>query len=203
MDINTRSHVIKESLFEDNPLKDFIFLDYEATGLIVPTNPIEIGVAKTSGYAESWLIKPAQTWETVEWHPKAIEIHGLTENVVKEHGHDCRDIAMWLNDLCRGKIVVSDNPDYETYWTNRLFLGAGLSSEVKIYPFKPILGEVLEISKLSNDKFQENIRSVEQKFKVTHRAIDDALFWAMVFRGAVRYPVLEKPKTFQADSLNL
>jgi DNA polymerase III epsilon subunit-like protein len=192
MDSFSRAHVVHNSLFNDNPLRDFIFLDYEATGLLVPTNPIEIGIAMADGYAESFLIKPSPVWEQVNWHPEAIRIHGLTPKDV-EAGTECEVIAHWLNNLCRGKIVISDNPEYEKYWTNRIFLATDIKSELEIYHFKPIINEVLSISKLPERQFQKNIRDIEVNFKVTHRALDDALFWAMVFRGATTYPYSHRP----------
>lgn len=174
--------------FSDNPFPELVFVDCEASSLFRPSFPVEVGVARCDGNAEGYLVKPVPAWDDYEWAPESEKIHGIARSEAEQHGRSVEWHAQWLNEQFRDKVILSDNPDYEAYWLGELFDAASVIPEFEITYSVPILKDFVF------DAFGPTIQSVDhinamsqivmKQFPVTHRAPDDALFWAMLFRMA-------------------
>lgn len=100
-------------------------MDFEASGLIQLSYPIEVGVYIGDEDGEiasfSTLIKPRPAWvrEGI-WLDEAQAIHGITPDELAS-GMDADLVCRRLDALLSGQTVVVDGGSWDAYWLGRLY----------------------------------------------------------------------------------
>jgi hypothetical protein len=103
------------------PRPPVLFLDIEASGLGEYGWPVEIGwaVPAAGGVAvRSMIVAPRPSWRLQEWSAAAARVHGLGLSSVLA-GRDADAVAAETDGLA-GFFVVSDNPEWDQLWLDRL-----------------------------------------------------------------------------------
>jgi hypothetical protein len=100
------------------------FLDFEASSLARHSYPIEVAWNSADGTVESHLISPKEIPYWTDWNAQAQVIHGITKEELFEHGKSPRWICQRMKEALAGKVVYSDNPEYESMWLKTLFAAA-------------------------------------------------------------------------------
>ncbi|MGY6695586.1 MAG: 3'-5' exonuclease [Roseinatronobacter sp.] len=103
--------------------QDFIFIDFEASGLGPESWPIEIGLAWLEGEAvRTWssLIRPAADWYIEGWDYNSAQIHGISQAELAD-APPARDVAETAAKLIDGKLLCSDAPNFDHFWAETLF----------------------------------------------------------------------------------
>jgi hypothetical protein len=167
-----------------NPLPRFVFIDCEATSLDIPSHPIEVGMAWCDGNSAAYLVQPDVTWEDWVWDPGASRVHGIGREECAAHGKSVAWMADWINQACLGKTVCSDNPEAENYWLGELFLASGRRQAFVIEDAYTLVQAALISAPGGMGAFEGLKRRVQKSHPITHRAADDACFWAVAFREA-------------------
>ncbi len=114
-------------------------IDLEASGFGRGSYPIEVGVKLQDGSIHALLIKPADSW--THWDDKAQGIHGITREHLHEHGKTPREVAIFLNDLCKGQTLYSDAWSFDSSWLGRLFDEAEIIQRFKLDTLMRLLSE--------------------------------------------------------------
>ncbi|WP_210397374.1 exonuclease domain-containing protein [Motiliproteus sediminis] len=106
-----------------------IIIDVEASGLDTRSYPIEIGwVCLKTDDSDRFLINPDTSLEPWDhWSTEAQKLHNLSRRTLIDEGLDVRDACARLNQALAGKVVLSDSEQWDGWWIQRLFLGAGLT----------------------------------------------------------------------------
>lgn len=178
--------------FADDPAPDHVFLDVEATGLLDPSYPISVGIARCDGTSAVRLIRPHASWSAIRWDPASVGIHGLTRERVEAEGLPVEEVAAWLNAECGGRITCSDAPPWDAAWLVTLFRAAFPEGGVRpdfalsdcdvcafraLHRAMPWLGRDALLR-----RYATIVEDVTRRFPHTHRADEDALARAMVHR---------------------
>ncbi|EXJ13017.1 MULTISPECIES: 3'-5' exonuclease [Nitrincola] len=114
-------------------------IDIEASGLDPDLSyPIEIGVYDTQHpeTSISFLIKPDASWEY--WDSNAESIHNISRNLLDKEGISLEDACDRLN-LGIDQVVISDAPDFDYMWLQRLFDKASKPMRFKVSGFYSFL----------------------------------------------------------------
>lgn len=161
-----------------------IIIDFEASGFGVDSYPIEVGVALSCGQKYCALIKPATEW--LYWDLKAEQVHGLSREVLRDHGKETGTVARELNTLLAHKTAYSDGWVVDKPWLSLLFYQSGLVPSFFLSPLENILKEPqMEI-------WAKTKKHVISDFDLPrHRASTDALIIQETF---VRTEALTKNK---------
>jgi DNA polymerase III epsilon subunit-like protein len=111
-----------------------IFLDIEASGLHFDSYPIEIAI-NLDGQISSWLIQPEPTW--TYWSEEAQAMHGITRQMLAQHGCAAKQVAIEINALLAqtNGVLYSDAHAWDEDWLNILFHAAG---EIRLFHLLPI-----------------------------------------------------------------
>ncbi|MEX5600408.1 exonuclease domain-containing protein [Pseudophaeobacter sp. C1-32P7] len=99
-----------------------VFIDFEASSLSPASWPIEVGIARVDQgkvLVDSKLIRPHQTWSMSEWHEDSAAIHGISLDELAD-AEPAEDVARWLADGIAGELVLSDAPEFDQRWLDRL-----------------------------------------------------------------------------------
>lgn len=104
------------------------FLDFEASGLGPDSYPIEVAWGDmATGEVEAHLIDPSPV---PEWdHPMeqtAVMVHGLTWDLLAEHGDHPGRVASRMNEALAGATVYADS-QYDRQWLGELFRRSGVT----------------------------------------------------------------------------
>lgn len=176
---------------------DLVFLDVEASGLGVKTYPIQVGWANMGLQAWDHLIRPTEKWLTrFDWQIEAEEIHGLDQADLDRYGHDPRSVALAVNNALADRYVVSDAQSFDQAWLDVLYLAADVTPSFRLYSWEDL------ILKLSNDEpgrlmriiheempRAQNLVEADGRFAHTHRAGEDALHAAAIWRVIFGLPL--------------
>lgn len=161
-------------------------LDYEASSLSDRSYPIEAGwaiiAADLSISSGGMLIRPHHRW--TDWSEKAQLIHGITREMLFEGGAACREVAEHLAgifDTLHGG-VLSPDPAYETFWSDRLHEAAGVQRLWTIGSFHAALATTLKNA--DGGDVAEAKRALTSRRP--HRAEADAKLFASVLAAAIR-----------------
>jgi DNA polymerase III epsilon subunit-like protein len=100
-----------------------VFIDFEASGLGRGSWPIEIGIAEVrpdgSARFQSNLIRPHSSWPDNLWSPASAQIHGIPRERL-DSAHPAEIIAAEYIELIAGKTLVSDAPEFDGPWLEKL-----------------------------------------------------------------------------------
>lgn len=93
-------------------------IDFEASSLASASYPIE--VAWNLGETiEQHLIAPIGRWN--DWSAKSQALHGISRAELIARGQSPVWVCERLNRQLAGRVVYSDNPDYDAHWLEELF----------------------------------------------------------------------------------
>ncbi|WP_407729154.1 hypothetical protein ACJJU9_17980 [Pseudomonas helleri] len=112
------------------------FIDFEASGIAPDSYPIEVAVV-SSDTSFSSLIKPARYW--THWSFDAQDMHGLSQDQLREQGDAPVGVARRMNQLFSGQILCSDSPQ-DTFWLDVLYEAAELAPTFQLKPLESFVG---------------------------------------------------------------
>lgn len=99
------------------------FLDFEASSLGRHGHPIEVAWVFEDGRSESWLIRPAPTWD--DWDPAAEAIHHISRADLAEWGVSHARVATRMIDQLTGHDLVASAPSWDGKWLSALLRAGG------------------------------------------------------------------------------
>ena len=112
------------------------FIDFEASGIAPDSYPIEVAVV-SSEFAFNTLIKPARYW--THWSFDAQDMHGLSQDHLREQGDTPGAVARHMNQLFSGQVLCSDSPQ-DGFWLDVLFEAADLMLTFELKPLEVFVG---------------------------------------------------------------
>ena len=147
---------------------DPIIIDVEASGFGRGSYPIEVGVAMPDGRNYCTIIRPERDW--THWDKTAETLHGISREILVEHGRSPLEVARQLNVWLAGEVVYSDAWSHDSSWLAQLFERAGISQHFKLQALR----ELMTDQQLAcwNEVKQEVIKELGYR---RHRASQDAL----------------------------
>lgn len=168
---------------------DLAFMDVESSGLHEGSYPIEFGWAAADAdlSSSSFLVRPAPAWGEDLWDIGGEIIHGIPRRKCVEEGMPVRLASRKLNRVFYGKRVLSDNKEFDTYWTARLFEEAGERMEFAIEAFQDVLYDRSMILTDGNVRGAlamagKAIALTRRLYPHSHRAAPDAIGMAAAHR---------------------
>lgn len=116
-----------------------VIIDVEASGFGRGSYPIEVGVALEDSRTHCFLIRPANGW--THWDAEAEAMHGISRDLLFNHGQPVREVAEQLNELLLYKMVYSDAWGYDQSWLALLFETAELPRRFRMESLRCLLHE--------------------------------------------------------------
>lgn len=104
-----------------------IFVDVEASGPAADSGPLELGAAWISDNVvkvRSSLIRPRPSWPLSAWSPQSAAVHGVPLDALAS-APEADEVAETFGELFAGSILVSDAPQYDQRWFDKLFGSRG------------------------------------------------------------------------------
>lgn len=166
-------------------MKGFLFLDFEASSLSSESWPIEVGVAQIVErrvLVESRLIRPHSSWDPADWHPESAAVHGISREDLAS-ADPAEDVARWVIRRVGSATLVSDAPEYDQRWLNRLLdvTGQGASAPI-IVDFDQLAWSLFsDASDVAPGRLNIVLADFSSRRSV-HRAGPDAADMAYAFR---------------------
>ena len=161
-------------------IRPLLFLDFEASGLTSGSWPIEIGYAWITGSmveVTDLLISPRPDWSLADWSETAARVHGIPLAALA-HAPDAEYVAA-ETDRFAAFDVVSDNPNWDGLWLDRL-RGPGR-------PRIPVLGLRGEIRRRLSPRAADDFTQRRLNTPAAHRAGPDAARLAEAWVAAADY----------------
>ncbi|RMR62249.1 exonuclease domain-containing protein [Pseudomonas cichorii] len=112
------------------------FIDFEASGIAPDSYPIEVAVVSRNTSFNS-LIKPARYW--THWSFDAQDMHGLSQDQLREQGDTPNAVARRMNQLFSGRVLCSDSPQ-DGFWLDVLYEAADLLPTFQLEPLEVFVG---------------------------------------------------------------
>jgi hypothetical protein len=117
------------------------FLDFEASGLLPGSYPIEVAWASHHGNPESYLIKPHDDWlRSGSWDFNAEAMHGLTHEQLLADGTPVDHIAARLVDALHGWNVFAGS-GMDQGWLDALLEYGSRSEQIRLMPVEIAYGD--------------------------------------------------------------
>ncbi len=116
-----------------------IIIDVEASGFGRGSYPIEVGTVNAQGDAHCSIIRPEPDW--LHWDDKAEKLHGISRQVLEEHGRAPIDVARDLNQWLAGQVVYSDAWGNDISWLGLLYETAGISQHFQLESLRSLISE--------------------------------------------------------------
>lgn len=116
-----------------------IIMDIEASGFGANSYPIEVGVVLGNGIRYCRLIRPEASW--THWDLGAQKLHGISREVLQQHGQPISQICAELNQLLAGKTAFSDGWVVDKPWLLKMFFEANSEMQFTLSPLEMILAE--------------------------------------------------------------
>ncbi len=98
------------------------FIDFEASSLSQHSWPIEVGLAWLEVgrvVVESRLIRPRPEWPESDWDPASEAVHKISRSELKG-AESADDVVDWLIKAIGRRVLVSDAPEFDQHWMDRL-----------------------------------------------------------------------------------
>ncbi|MFC6441379.1 hypothetical protein [Bowmanella sp. JS7-9] len=114
-------------------------MDIEASGFGANSYPIEIGVAISDGTRYCRLIKPFEHW--THWDSEAEALHGISREILAQHGVDPRQVCEDLNHLLKDRSVYSDGWVVDNPWLIKLYEACGMQPTFTFSALEMVLSE--------------------------------------------------------------
>jgi hypothetical protein len=145
----------------------FIFIDVEASGFGSASYPIEVGCAFPDGVGYCSLIKPEPDW--LHWDESAEKVHGISRDVLSQHGRNPQQVAMELNERLSGKRVVTDAWYHDYNWIHRLFDATAMFPRFELMDLRSLLDDE-KIERWDSAKADVQIELNLQRHRASHDA---------------------------------
>lgn len=116
---------------------DMCTLDIEASGFGRGSYPIEVGLVRRDGTAFCTLILPCPDW--THWDTRAEAMHGITREILEQHGKPVVRVAELLNQHLAGETAYSDGWSVDYPWLARLFDEAGIAPAFRLEPMTQLI----------------------------------------------------------------
>lgn len=176
------------------------FIDFEASSLSPQSWPIEVGIAWLDGnrvVVESKLIKPDPSWPEGDWNPESEAVHNIPRSDL-EDAEPAKDVAQWLQSVTIGRTLVSDAPEFDQRWLDRLLS----TVEEPLHMQIDDLNRILRIAFSHEDGIVAPGRlhyayKNRMSRKVIHRAGSDAANLAYAYRAGLSKKQRTEPGCFQ------
>ncbi len=136
-----------------------ICIDLEASGLARDSYPIEVAwKCSETGEFDSFLIDPASVAGWTYWDEFASELHCITRSTLKQEGLSVKAAAERLNEALRGRDVLSDALEYDSFWLKRLFDAAGTRPSFELKGLETVLSgeEHIQYQLISRAQFRRH-----------------------------------------------
>lgn len=114
-----------------------IIIDFEASGFGRSSYPIEVGLIDQEGQSWCSLIQPEEGWD--HWDQGAVDVHGISRDLLIERGKPCAEVADHLNHALRGCVAYCDAWAHDFVWMSRLFEAAERTPLFKLEDLRVIL----------------------------------------------------------------
>lgn len=171
-------------LWDIHPLIPLLrFADVEASGLHDGSYPVQFGWCGIDMKTSVVLVKPEPEWPAHLFDPKAFEMHGISHDKASVEGMDASEVVALLNGALGGHAVVSDNPQWDDYWTDRLARTTGLPVRFGFNPLGKMpssIGSVFDPWCVAREDALGG--AVDCFYPHTHQADEDALRMAALTR---------------------
>ncbi|MGC3963383.1 MAG: hypothetical protein QM803_08685 [Rhodocyclaceae bacterium] len=142
-------------------------IDFEASGFGRGSYPIEVGFTLPDGHSFCSLIRPEPEW--VAWDRNAERVHGISREMLLEHGRPVGDIVLLMNERLRGLTVYSDGWACDFVWLNLMFDAAHRVPSFRLEHLARLLGEG------EANRWNDVRAEVERELGLArHRASNDA-----------------------------
>jgi hypothetical protein len=154
-------------------------IDFEASCLpeAGESYPIEVALAKVDGSTRSWLIRPLPQWQYWDWSVEAEHLHGISRDMLLEHGQRPQEVLDELVAEVDGCDVYADC-DLDAYWLETLAHGCDRASPFTVR----YLGELLCAEGVSRGDVVSALDRAKRLLPAEHVARDDASRLALALR---------------------
>jgi DNA polymerase III subunit epsilon len=169
---------------------NLVFLDFEASSLTANSWPVEIGLSwlRDDGEVESHarLIRRHPTWSMDDWSEQSAAIHQIPSGILESKGLDAPDAAEWFLETAKGRLIGTDNPEFEAKWLRRLLeIGrdeVAVNRQIaRLADFYALIQPLL--SEAALDMYFERLR----RLKAPHRAGPDSARFATALKAATDF----------------
>lgn len=142
-------------------------LDIEASGFGRGSYPIEIGYSAGDGTLFCGLIRPEPEW--LHWDSAAEGLHGISRELLAQHGKPARWMAEQLNTRLRGQTVFCDGWGHDYTWLSRLYDAVDMQPAFRLDDLRKLLSE------REAERWKIVTEAVRDRQQLTrHRASSDA-----------------------------
>lgn len=114
-------------------------IDIEASGFGAGSYPIEVGYYLPGGEMYCALIRPEPGW--THWDPSAEAVHGVSRDILEQHGQPAQDIALHLNRVFRGQKIYSDSWGLDYSWLARMYDAVDLVPTYQLHDLRELLSD--------------------------------------------------------------
>lgn len=175
-------------------LQDILFIDFEASSLSEASWPIEVGGATLDGNRiTTWssIIKPAPEWPLQDWSNQSEAVHGISQAELW-NAPDAWRVADEFADFAGARQLVSDAPNYDQVWLDRLIEQSSREFHSSILSFNTVADSLFSETSLALDLVYEEL----ERTKAPHRAGADASRLAYAIMKAQAVERGETPSPF-------
>lgn len=180
--------------------EDYVFIDFEASGLMPGSYPIEIGWAIASRHDDtivtgSKLIRNDDWLDELHlWDYQAEDVHKINRNGLMMLGVSPVSAILAFEKAIDGRtLVLSDAPSYDGRWLHMLYDAAGRTCPVRVDNWSIAFDS--EDTDERKFEYYSKPHVLEKIAPHTHRAEQDALSMATLWRLTRRQSGYT-PKTF-------
>lgn len=165
------------------------FIDFEASSLSPKSWPIEVAVARIFQgriVCRSKLIRPAPSWAMADWHSESEEVHGIPREAL-EAAEPAEDVAGWLREELKARLVLSDAPEFDQRWCDRLMRTIGGAPEIRLDDFDRVAWQAFSEmdGQIAPGRLDRVYKALASAVTV-HRAGDDAAKLARAWLAACK-----------------
>lgn len=159
--------------------KQVAIIDFEASCLpeVGESYPIEVALAKVDGSTRSWLIRPSPEWQYWDWSAEAEHLHGITREMLIEHGQPPQEVLAELIEEAGGCAIYADC-DLDAYWLETLAQACDRAPPFTVR----YLGELLCAEGVSRGDVVTALDRARRLLPAEHVARDDASRLALALR---------------------
>jgi hypothetical protein len=164
-------------------LRDFAFIDIEASGLHATSYPVSVAWCGFDLQPVEYLIRPLEGWGVADWNPESEAVHGIARQRLIEEGVSAPEVATAFNKALAGRFAVSDAPEFDAPWAGRLFRDTDVRKDFRISGLDRLSHDISGLF----DPFcvRRNgalMARLETFYPHTHKASDDCLRLAAMWR---------------------
>ena len=164
----------------------FIAIDFEASCL--PHHgrsfPIEVGIASSLGWSQSWLIRPHARWAGWHWSAEAEALHGLSLARLEREGLEASRVASLLRSVVGDNLLIADSY-FDDEWSRTLFAAAGECGHLPVH----CLADQRAFHDVHPDQLRRAMAEADSQRARRHRAEDDARWLACLLSELDLYRV--------------